>query len=253
VEVGAGRVDGEGGDVGGGDGEVVEVPFAEGDGRSGGVEGDFEGIEAEGDALAGGFKECFFAGPAAEEGAAALGGGEGEKGGVFGGGEEALSEVFEREIAVERFDVDAEFVIERDGEEDHAGGVGEVEVEGMIFEMGLAVRIDDEGELLRGRFQEVGKCLAEEGAGDEGFGTFGGDAEAGDSLFFFVGDEGFEASEGCGGEIGGSEEDVDAVGSESEVGRHGGPGVGHARTSWGVSRRALARRCMPSSMETRGS
>ena len=95
-----------------------------------GGEWDFKGSRGEGKTAAVGLGDCFFLGPAAVEGCAAvLGIGDVVEGCVFGWGEGVLRDLEEVGGGVDVFDVDADAAVTAKRDEDGVGGVSDVEGE----------------------------------------------------------------------------------------------------------------------------
>ena len=100
-----------------------------------GREWDFKGSCGEGKAATVGFGDCFFLGPTAVEGCAAvLGIGDGVEGCVFGGGEGVLRDLEEVRGGVHVFDVDADAAVKTKRYEDGVGGVSDVEGDCGVWE-----------------------------------------------------------------------------------------------------------------------
>jgi hypothetical protein len=134
-----------GGCISEGCGDVVQAPAgyfvggsfdAQQGGWDAGAEGDIETGEGESKAFAQGLHVGFLAGPALEEGSSSLGRGEGPQGGGLSGGKETGGDGIGGAFRIDKFNVCADARVEGQGQEGEVAGMGEVELEGGLVEVG---------------------------------------------------------------------------------------------------------------------
>ncbi len=147
--------------------------------------------EGDGDAVAVGFEEGFFAGPVVEE--------EGHFCALplvelmpLAGAEDTRSEKVNGNFGAEEFDVDADFAPVGDGEESPMLGMGDVEMPvAMIGEKGLAVWGVGDGEFGGGNTCAAGEDFAEMAAPDDESGSVAVEVKVTRSLAFGAIEMGF--------------------------------------------------------------